>query len=228
MNNRPVVLQARAVSKTYRDAGTEVSVLRELDFDLHQGEQLAIIGSSGSGKSTLLNILGGLDRPTSGEVQIRGNNLHAGSEAQRAMTRNQSLGFVYQFHHLLPEFTALENVAMPLLMRNMPLSEVRQQAAEVLGSVGLAERIGHKPAQLSGGERQRVAIARALIGKPAVVLMDEPTGNLDRTTAAHVQALIDKLNAEYGIAFALVTHDPALADKTGRVLELVDGQLRQH
>lgn len=225
MNNDAIVLQASAVSKHYTDAGLQVSVLDELDFQLHQGEQLAIIGASGSGKSTLLNILGGLDKPSSGEVIIAEQDLHAGSEAQRAKVRNETLGFVYQFHHLLPEFTALENAAMPLLMRNQPIDEVKKQAQAVLESVGLGDRLQHKPAQLSGGERQRVAIARALIGKPAVVLMDEPTGNLDRTTAKNVQALIDKLNSEYGIAFALVTHDAELATKTGRVLELIDGKL---
>jgi len=225
MNKQSVVLQARAVSKSYSDAGNDVSVLSDLDFSLHKGEQLAIIGSSGSGKSTLLNILGGLDEPTQGEVIIDGRNLHAGNEAQRAKVRNETLGFVYQFHHLLPEFSAMENVAMPLLMRNLALDAVRAESEAVLDAVGLSHRISHKPAQLSGGERQRVAIARALIGKPAVVLMDEPTGNLDRTTAASVQELIDGLNQEHDIAFALVTHDPELADRTGRVLELVDGKL---
>ena len=225
MNKQSVVLQARAVSKSYSDAGNDVSVLSDLDFSLHKGEQLAIIGSSGSGKSTLLNILGGLDEPTRGEVIIDGRNLHAGNEAQRAKVRNETLGFVYQFHHLLPEFSAMENVAMPLLMRNLALDEVRAESEAVLDAVGLSHRISHKPAQLSGGERQRVAIARALIGKPAVVLMDEPTGNLDRTTAASVQELIDGLNQEHDIAFALVTHDPELAGRTGRVLELVDGKL---
>lgn len=219
------VLQAQAVTKTYADAGRDVSVLKDLDFNLSAGEQLAIIGSSGSGKSTLLNILGGLDKPSSGEVLIGGKDIHAGNEAQRAEVRNQQLGFVYQFHHLLPEFSALENVCMPLLMRNTPLSEVKAQATAILKSVGLEQRMQHKPAQLSGGERQRVAIARALVGKPAVVLMDEPTGNLDRNTAASVQALIDELNRDYAIAFVLVTHDIELAQKTGRVLELIDGKL---
>lgn len=225
MSDQSIVLQANSVSKVYKDAGNEVTVLSGLNFTLHRGEQLAIIGSSGSGKSTLLNILGGLDEPSEGEVLVSGRDLHAGGETQRAKTRNETLGFVYQFHHLLPEFTALENVAMPLLMRNLPLDEVRSEANDVLTSVGLAHRTSHTPAQLSGGERQRVAIARALIGKPAVVLMDEPTGNLDRTTAGSVQELIDGLNQDHGIAFALVTHDPELAHKTGRVLELIDGRL---
>lgn len=198
-----------------------------LDFQLHRGEQIAIVGSSGSGKSTLLNILGGLDKPTSGQVLIDGRDLHQGGEAERARVRNQTLGFVYQFHHLLAEFTALENAAMPLLMRDLPMAEVKQQAKDALTAVGLAERLDHKPAQLSGGERQRVAIARALIGKPAVVLMDEPTGNLDRSTAQSVEALIDKLNSEFDIAFVLVTHDPELAAKRNRVLELVDGNLKE-
>ncbi|WP_415901257.1 lipoprotein-releasing ABC transporter ATP-binding protein LolD [Neptuniibacter sp. QD29_5] len=225
MSNQEIVLQAAGVSKSYSDAGRDVEVLKDLDFALHKGEQLAIIGSSGSGKSTLLNILGGLDKPTKGNVIINGYDLHAGSEAKRAKVRNETLGFVYQFHHLLPEFTALENASMPLLMREQSIAEVKEQAKAVLESVGLGERLDHKPAQLSGGERQRVAIARALIGKPAVVLMDEPTGNLDRTTAQSVQELIDNLNQEYDIAFALVTHDPELAHKTGRVLELIDGKL---
>ena len=225
MSDQSIVLQANSVSKVYKDAGNEVAVLSGLNFTLHRGEQLAIIGSSGSGKSTLLNILGGLDEPSEGEVLVNGRDLHAGNETQRAKTRNQTLGFVYQFHHLLPEFTALENVAMPLLMRNLPLDEVKSEAHDVLTAVGLAHRTSHKPAQLSGGERQRVAIARALIGKPAVVLMDEPTGNLDRTTAGSVQELIDGLNQDHGIAFALVTHDPELAHRTGRVLELIDGRL---
>lgn len=221
-----MVLEANSVSKVYKDAGREVAVLSDLDFALAEGEQLAIIGSSGSGKSTLLNILGGLDAPSSGEVTIAGENLHAGSEVQRAQVRNKTLGFVYQFHHLLPEFTALENVSMPLLMRDMPITEVQREAKLILETVGLGARLSHKPAQLSGGERQRVAIARALVGRPSVVLMDEPTGNLDRNTAASVQALIDQLNKEHGIAFVLVTHDPELANKTGRVLELVDGKLK--
>jgi lipoprotein-releasing system ATP-binding protein len=220
-----LVLKAESVSKSYKDAGKEVIVLSELDFHLAKGEQLAIIGASGSGKSTLLNILGGLDTPTSGSVLFDGEDLHAGNEQRRAEIRNKTLGFVYQFHHLLPEFTALENVSMPLLMRSMPIDEVRTQSEEILKSVGLSSRLLHKPAQLSGGERQRVAIARALVGKPSVVLMDEPTGNLDRNTAQSVQALIDELNSEYGIAFVLVTHDPELANKTGRVLELIDGRL---
>ena len=225
MSDTNIVLSAEGVCKSYSDAGNTVDVLSGLEFQLEKGEQLAIIGSSGSGKSTLLNILGGLDKPTSGQVIIQGEDLHQGTEKRRAHIRNRSLGFVYQFHHLLPEFTALENAAMPLLMRNLPLSEVKEEAEKVLRSVGLEKRLQHKPAQLSGGERQRVAIARALIGKPAVVLMDEPTGNLDRGTAAHVQDLIDGLNQEYDIAFTLVTHDPEMAKRTGRILELMDGKL---
>lgn len=227
MSNSEIVLQAQGVSKSYSDAGREIEVISGLDFQLHRGEQIAIVGSSGSGKSTLLNILGGLDKPTSGQVLIDGRDLHQGGEAERARVRNQTLGFVYQFHHLLAEFTALENAAMPLLMRDLPMAEVKQQAKDALTAVGLAERLDHKPAQLSGGERQRVAIARALIGKPAVVLMDEPTGNLDRSTAQSVEALIDKLNSEFDIAFVLVTHDPELAAKRNRVLELVDGNLKE-
>lgn len=218
-------MQAVSVAKTYKDVGHEINVLSNLQFSLFEGERIAIIGSSGSGKSTLLNILGGLDKPSCGEVFIQGRNLHEGTESQRAAMRNEKLGFVYQFHHLLPEFTALENVAMPLLMRKMPIDIVQQETQEILRSVGLERRMKHKPAQLSGGERQRVAIARALVGKPAVVLMDEPTGNLDRNTAAGVQTVIEQLNQVLGIAFVLVTHDTMLADKTGRVLELFDGKL---
>ncbi|MFW1677799.1 ABC transporter ATP-binding protein [Pontibacter sp. JAM-7] len=225
--SNPVML-ASGINKSYLDGDREITVLNQLDFSLQAGEQVAIIGSSGSGKSTLLNILGGLDRPSSGTVMVQQQDLFACSEKQRAALRNQALGFVYQFHHLLPEFTALENVAMPLLLRQRPIPEVRQKAADLLAAVGLASRMTHKPAQLSGGERQRVAIARALVGEPGCVLMDEPTGNLDRSTAAEVQLVIDRLNEEQGIAFVLVTHDPELAARTSRILELKDGQLVAH
>lgn len=219
------ILLADSVTKSYKEAGQELTVLRDLNFRLDAGERMAIVGTSGSGKSTLLNILGGLDLPTSGTVSVGGKDLHEQSEKVRARIRNEQLGFVYQFHHLLPEFSALENVAMPLLLRGDKIADIKQRAEEILGSVGLAKRLTHKPAQLSGGERQRVAIARALIGKPACVLMDEPTGNLDRQTAEDVQQLIEKLNEELGIAFVIVTHDFALAQRTGRVVELRDGGL---
>lgn len=225
MSDSALVLEARAVTKNYQDAGTEVSVLHGVDFSLPSGGMTAIIGSSGSGKSTLLNILGGLDTPSSGQVLLNGVDLHTCSERERCRLRNQSLGFVYQFHHLLPEFTALENVAMPLLMRQQTRHSVEKQAREILQRVGLEHRLKHKPAQLSGGERQRVAIARSLIGKPDVVLMDEPTGNLDRATALDIQNLIDELNTQSDTAFILVTHDPELAQQTDKVYELIDGTL---
>ncbi|MDF2180810.1 lipoprotein-releasing ABC transporter ATP-binding protein LolD [Neptuniibacter sp. CAU 1671] len=220
-----IVLQAKGLNKTFRDGERSITVIDQLDFSLQAGEQVAIIGSSGSGKSTLLNMLGGLDTPSSGQVMINQQDLYACSEKQRAALRNQALGFVYQFHHLLPEFSALENVAMPLLLRKQPIEQVRAKATELLTEVGLAHRLTHKPAQLSGGERQRVAIARALVGEPACVLMDEPTGNLDRHTAEDVQLVIDRLNQDKGIAFILVTHDTALAARTSRILELKEGQL---
>ena len=223
MSNR--VLQACGLNKTFRDGERSITVIDQLDFNLEAGEQVAIIGSSGSGKSTLLNMLGGLDTPSAGQVLINQQDLYACSEKQRAALRNQALGFVYQFHHLLPEFSALENVAMPLLLRQQPIDQVKTHAAELLSAVGLAHRMTHKPAQLSGGERQRVAIARALVGEPACVLMDEPTGNLDRHTAEEVQAVIDRLNQDQGIAFVLVTHDTALAARTSRILELKEGRL---
>lgn len=219
------ILLAESVCHYYAEAGHKLTVLNDLNFSLQPGERVAIIGSSGSGKSTLLNILGGLDVPSSGSVSVDGQDLHSQSERSRARIRNEKLGFVYQFHHLLPEFNALENVAMPLLLRGDSLASVKLRSEEILSAVGLAERMTHKPAQLSGGERQRVAVARALIGNPACVLMDEPTGNLDRQTAEDVQLLIESLNEKLGIAFVIVTHDIALAHRTGRVFELRDGGL---
>lgn len=221
-----LVLECRQLRKTYGDAAAPVEVLNGIDLQLKRGERLAIIGSSGSGKSTLLNMLGGLDTPTSGDVLVANKSLYNISENARAQLRNRSLGFVYQFHHLLPEFSALENVAMPLLIRGVAIPEVRKQAAELLQAVGLGHRIEHKPATLSGGERQRVAIARALVTNPACVLMDEPTGNLDRHTAQDVQSLMQQLNQEFHISFIVVTHDHALAEQQGRVLELQDGLLQ--
>lgn len=219
------ILHADAVSRVYKEAGQELRVLDDLNFSLMPGEKAAIIGSSGSGKSTLLNILGGLDQPSSGTVTIDGADIGSQSDKARARIRNEKLGFVYQFHHLLPEFSALENAAMPLLLGGLSTAECRERATEILTAVGLDHRLTHKPAQLSGGERQRVAIARALVGQPACVLMDEPTGNLDRQTAEDVQALIDELNSTLNTAFVIVTHDAVLAERTGRVLELRDGGL---
>ena len=222
-----LVLQCLKLEKSYGEGDICVEVLRGVELDVRRGETLAIIGSSGSGKSTLLNMLGGLDLPSTGDVQIDGHSLASLNEKQRADLRNRSLGFVYQFHHLLPEFTALENVAMPLLIRGDSIESARLKSRQLLESVGLGQRVEHKPSMLSGGERQRVAIARALVTNPACVLMDEPTGNLDRHTAEDVQALMTKLNKEFQISFILVTHDPLLAQQQGRVMELKDGLLHQ-
>lgn len=221
------VLECIDLSKQYGDAGEQVDVLKGIQLEVQRGETLAIVGSSGSGKSTLLNMLGGLDIPTDGDVRVDGRSLFGISERQRAELRNRSLGFVYQFHHLLPEFTALENVAMPLLIRGEAISEAKERSEALLESVGLKQRLGHKPGMLSGGERQRVAIARALVTNPACVLMDEPTGNLDRHTAEEIQALMKRLNQEYSISFVVVTHDPLLAQRQGRVMELKDGLLTE-
>ncbi|MEH6823469.1 MAG: lipoprotein-releasing ABC transporter ATP-binding protein LolD [Motiliproteus sp.] len=219
------VLSCRGISKFYREADTQLVVLDKLQFEVQPGERVAIIGSSGSGKSTLLNILSGLDDPCEGEVQMLQQSLTGLNENKRAALRNQALGFVYQFHHLLAEFSALENVAMPLLINNTPLDQVQQRARSILERVGLGARLQHKPSQLSGGERQRVAIARALVGEPATVLMDEPTGNLDRNTAEEIQTLMLELNRSFNIAFVVVTHDAELAAQMDRVLRLDGGQL---
>lgn len=223
-----VVLSCQQLSKSFKQGDQELVVLRKLNLQVDAGEKVAIIGVSGSGKTTLLNLLGGLDTPTSGIVAINDQNLaKLGGKAQDLL-RNQSLGFVYQFHHLLGEFTAQENVAMPLIIARQPYQQCLQRAADMLQQVGLGERLHHKPAQLSGGERQRVAIARALVNNPACVLMDEPTGNLDRHTAASIHELIRKLNKELNISFVLVTHDISLAERMDRVLELRDGVLHDH
>ncbi len=224
---RDVVLRTVALVKHYTEGPSLVEVLRGIDLEVRRGEMVAVIGASGAGKSTLLNLLGGLDRPTSGTVEVMGEALSSLDEKARGALRNRAIGFVYQFHHLLPEFTARENVAMPLLIGGMSPREAGERAAVMLERVGLAPRAEHKPAELSGGERQRVAIARALVGNPAVVLADEPTGNLDRRTAADVQALMFGLNEQMSTSFLLVTHDPALAARCHRVLELSDGGIAQ-
>jgi len=223
--NEPV-LSCHNIHKSYVEAGQTIQVLHDISLEVAAGERVAIVGSSGSGKSTLLNLLGGLDTPDSGEVRVAGQSLSAISETERCRLRNRSLGFVYQFHHLLHEFTALENVAMPLLVGGARAQEAQQRARQSLERVGLDHRLGHKPAQLSGGERQRVAIARALVTEPACVLMDEPTGNLDRQTATEVQHYLDELNRVLDTAFVIVTHDMQLADRMGRAYELVDGCFR--
>lgn len=219
------VLEARDVHKSFRQGPVVLQVLQGIAFTVASGERVAVVGASGSGKTTLLQILGGLDPPTSGVVRIAGRDIHSLTESERGVLRNQALGFVYQFHHLLPEFSALENVAMPLLVRRAKISEARAAARELLERVGLGERLDHRPHQLSGGERQRAAVARALVTQPRIVLADEPTGNLDGRNAESVFALMLELNRERGTSLVVVTHDTRLAARMERIYELDGGTL---
>lgn len=226
MTNTVPALAIQGVTKTYFDGTETLSILRGIDLTVNAGEMLAIIGASGSGKSTLLHIMGLLDQPTTGSIKVDGQEASSLSENQRSRLRNEKLGFVYQFHHLLPEFSALDNVAMPLIMRRIGYAEARAKAEVVLGKVGLAQRVLHRPGELSGGERQRVALARALVANPVLVLADEPTGNLDTETAENMFTLLKEVNREFNTAFIIVTHDPKLAALADRQLVMEKGQLR--
>jgi lipoprotein-releasing system ATP-binding protein len=219
------VLACKQLCKTFGDGDVALNILHGIDFQVFAGERIAIMGASGSGKSTLLHLLGGLDEPSSGDISITGQSVASLSPVQLGGLRNSALGFVYQFHHLLPEFTALENVAMPLLIRGMRPAEASEQAVELLGRVGLSRRTGHKPGELSGGERQRAAVARALVTRPACIIADEPTGNLDRSNAEQVLELMLDLNRELSTSLLVATHDPLIAERMDRVVHLVDGHL---
>lgn len=227
MSAESTVLSCYNLGKTYAQGPQEVVVLEDVNLQVGSGEQIAVVGSSGSGKTTLLNLLGGLDLPSKGRVEVAGKDLAQVSESERGMLRNKHLGFVYQFHHLLGEFSALENVAMPLLIAGLDTITAAEKSAAILGRVGLSARVDHKPSELSGGERQRVAIARALVTEPQCVLLDEPTGNLDRNTATEIQALMSELNSSLATSFIIVTHDEQLADSMQRKLVLENGCLHE-
>jgi len=227
VDSKQSVLVCEHLTRTFTQASTEIQVLHEVDLTIEHGERVAIVGASGAGKSTLLHLLGGLDRPTSGRIVVEGIDLATQTKKELAALRNRAMGFVYQFHHLLPEFSALENVAMPLLIAGVSAHEASTKASEMLGRVGLGHRLDHKPGELSGGERQRTAVARAMVHQPSCLLADEPTGNLDEVNSEHIYQLMLELNADLSTALVVVTHDHVLAQRMDRCLEMVGGQLRE-